>query len=369
MLKQIFVLALCASAALAQSEPASPMAPAKPDGAIWLGERAWIEGYAKVGFFWTEANVDDSLIGAHNGFRLMNARLGAGLVLSERLMAFVSVDGSVSKRRETDPLDGNRVVDLKDAYFQWAASRYAWLRAGQFKAPFNGETLLPDGALPFVTRSVVTDGVLPPEGFTRSGITLDRQVGLELGSERLGGDIGLRYSLAVVNGNGANVLNNDNNAVTPVARVTVDFGPRFELSANGFFNRMTEAERGYRLTSDQLGAGADLGYHAKNVDVFLMGVWRQIRHLGSGLPTESGLGLVGWGHYRFLERFEAGVRVAWYEPSNLVSADGQTEVAAMVGYRAKKVPLRFIAQYTVRAEELSAAVNNNSVDGLLQVTF
>ena len=41
----------------------------------------------------------------------------------------------------------------------------------------------------------------------------------------------------------------------------------------------------------------------------------------------------------------------------------------MVGYRLKDFPARILVQYTLRAEEAAAQVNNDSVDALAQVTF
>ncbi|MFZ5468300.1 MAG: porin [Myxococcota bacterium] len=344
------------------------LAPAHDEQTLWVSKNVWLEGYAKLGYFWTEASADDALIGSNNGFRLANARIGAGLELSQQLIVFASLDGSVARRNEVDPLRGNRVVDLKDAYIQWAPSRFARLRAGQFKAPFNAETLLPDNALPFVTRSVVTDGVAPPEGFTRAGLTLDRQVGLEVGSERLGGPSGLRYTLALVNGNGPNVLDNDNNSVTPVARVAYERGETFSVGANGYYNQASEGVRPNRLTSNHLGAGGDVTLNVGGLSAFAMVVWRQIDHTNNALPTESGLGLVGSLRYVY-HRLEGGVRYAQYEPSSAEPSDRLTELAVMIGYRAKKLPMRLIAQYTLRGEESPVQVNNNSIDGLLQVSW
>src|SRR3954465_8937772 len=78
-----------------------------------------------------------------------------------------------------DPLTGGRIVEMRDAYVEYKVCKGFIVRAGQFKAPFNGETLLGDPILPFIPRSVMTDGVGPPEAYgPREGLTLGRQIGL-----------------------------------------------------------------------------------------------------------------------------------------------------------------------------------------------
>ncbi len=377
MMRVFSAVLLCASMAGAQSkappattgelkgEPTGPSAAEPPRRAL---DAVKLEGYAKAGYFFTTPASDDALIGSHSGFRLLNIRFGLLLEPTEALQIVASVDGSVARRRELDPLEGNRVVDLKDAYISWSAARAARVRVGQFKAPYNAETLLGDGQLPFITRSVVSDGIVPPEGFTRAGMTLDRQVGVEISSERLGGGLGFRYALAVVNGNGANVLNNDNNVVAPVARVAIDWAERVTLGVNGYFDQHTEGVRPNRLTSNRLGTGADLALSIGGFQVLFVALMRQTTHPTVALPAENALGIVG--SLRFLHEgsgLEVGVRGASYEPSSVQENDRLVELVGMVGWRASKAPLRVLAQYTHRLEEVE--VPNNSIDVLAQVSW
>ncbi|MBI3183134.1 MAG: hypothetical protein HYZ28_13430 [Myxococcales bacterium] len=373
---------LAATTSLAQgapgNEPATPelkgeaTAPEAPPPPRLGLERIHLEGYAKLGYFWTGPAPGDALIGSHNGFRLANVRFGLALALTEKLEVVASIDGSVAKRRETDPLEGSRVVDLKDGYISWSLHRLARLRAGQFKAPYNAETLLGDGALPFISRSVISDGIVPPEGFTRPGLTLDRQIGVEVSSDRLGSErAGVRYAVAAVNGNGANVLNNDNNSVAPVARVTFEMGDMFTFGLNGYFNQESEGIRPFRLTSNRIGSGADVSASVAGVNALAVALFRQTTHPGTALPAENALGLMGSVAYLHQRTgLEGGVRFAFYEPSSVEPDDNLTELSLMLGFRCRKAPIRFLVQYTLRGEEPAVAIGyNNSIDAMAQVSW
>lgn len=341
----------------------------EPDPRELLSMPLDVFGYVKLGYFFITSPNEDALIGSNNGFRLINARVGVSLKPAENLEAVVSIDGALTQRRETDPLVGERIVALRDAYLEWRPSRFAQLRGGQFKAPFNAEVLLPDDSLPFITRSVVSEGILPPEGFTRAGLALDRQVGVQLSSDRIGGDVGFQYALAVVNGNGPNVLNNDNNHVAPMARAVVSYRDLVSLGLNGYQNTVSLGDRP-RVTEAHLTYGADLSVNVAGLNVFAMYLMRNISHEDTGLPDEQASGLVASARYLYEPiGVEVGARYARYAPSDAQLNDELSEVTAMVGYRLKRIPARILAQYTLRMEEQAVAVGNDSIDVMAQVTF
>lgn len=329
-------------------------------------------GYAKVGVFYTFPVQDDQLLGSNGGFRFAALRLGMQITVADNLTVVTSVEGGARRPSAEDPTVGTRVVDLRDAYLDWNASRWAQLRVGQFKAPFWAETLLGDDMLPFITRSPVSDGVLPPEGFgPQTTLTLDRQIGLQLSSARLGGEtVGLRYAVAVVNGNGANQLFNDNNIVAPVGRLEVDLMQMVSLGVNGYFNVKTDGIRTNRLNVSQVGYGADLKARWKGLTALVGLVGRGSTYGTAGLPAESALGVVAqvhdvWAKYGL----EGGVRFTYFEPSSTQVDDQLIEIAAMAGYRFKAWPVRTILQFTHRQEAAAVAVPNDSLDAMIQVTW
>ncbi|MBX5483502.1 MAG: hypothetical protein IRZ16_16900 [Myxococcaceae bacterium] len=355
-------------AAAAQHTPGETTAGAKVDLLSRLDPELF--GYVKLGYFFVTSPSNDALVGSNSGFRLVNARIGVSLHPAKDLEAVISIDGAAPMRRDLDPLEGSRVVALRDGYLDYRVSPYLRIRGGQFKAPFNAEVLLPDDALPFISRSIVSEGVLPPEGFARSGLSLDRQIGLQISSDRLGGDVGVQYAVALVNGNGANVLNNDNNSVTPVARLSAGYRDLVTVGANGFYNSATYGERPVRIDETRLGYGGDVTVNVAGVNAFAMVLFQSLHHLDVGIPDEQAMGIVAQAKYVYEPvGIEAGVRFDRLEPSDVQTNDMLTEIIGMVGYRVKGFPARILAQYTHRIEEPGASIDNDSVDALAQITF
>lgn len=329
-------------------------------------------GYARVGAYYAFPLQEDQLLTSNGGFRLANLRLGMQLKVTDDLIVVTSIEASARRPNADDPTTGVRVVDLRDAYADWRLSRFAQLRVGQFKAPFYAETLLGDDAIPFITRSPVNDGVNPPEGFgPREPLTLDRQIGLQISSARLGGEaFGVRYVVAVVNGNGANQLFNDNNIVAPVGRVELDVFQAVTLGVNGYFNVKTEGIRTNRLNLSHLGYGVDLQAKVGDLRVLAGFVGRNSTFGAAVLPPDMGFGALGQLHYLFSNLgLEAAFRVSYFEPSVAQVDDQLLELAGMVGYRFHDWPVRVMLQYTHREEARQVAVPNDSVDAMVQIAW
>lgn len=330
-------------------------------------------GYARVGVYYTLPFREDQLVGGNGGFRLANMRLGIEFHPIGDLTVVASLEGGAPLRNELDPTTGIRIVELRDAYLEYRLARFFQVRAGQFKAPFNGETLLPDAVQPFISRSVVTSGAFAPEAYgPRNGLTLDRQLGLQLFSTRLGGEgFNFRYAVGVFNGNGQNQLFNDNNAVAPAGRVELGFaGNVVNVGLNGYYNARTEGVRPNRIGVGEAGFGGDVALHVAGITALAMFVGRNVTYLAPGLPGELGYGAVGSLHwYHEGSGLELGARYAYYEPSTAQVDDVVNEISGMVGFRLSAVPLRAVLQYTYRGEEPAVALENHSVDLMVQATW
>lgn len=360
------------SAAMSKEAVTALKAEATPKDEVpgWL-KRTTFFGYAKVGFYYVFASNQDSLIGQNSGFRVANVRLGTSIQPADSLEVVASIDGSVIKRKEADPLNGSRVVELKDAYIERKVKDFFLVRLGQFKVPFNAESMLGDGLLPFASRSIISDGVLPPEGYPREGLALDRDIGVMLHSKRVGTDfVGFKWAIAVVNGAGANQINNDNNSVTPVGRVSVDFLQKVSFGINGYSDEHTVGERPLQVTENRVGVGADAALEVAGFSALFSALQRNTSHPTTGLPSERGLGLVGSvGYVHGSTGFEGGVRYANYDPSNVQAHDRLYEIAIMLGRRITWIPSRVIVQYTIRGEEPAVSIDNNSLDALFQISY
>jgi hypothetical protein len=333
-------------------------------------------GYVKTGIFYTFPFTNEQLVGGNGGFRVAAARMGVEMLLVDELSVVASVEIAAPHLDPADPLTGNRIVEMRDAYLEYRVCKGFWVRAGQFKAPFNGETLLGDADLPFITRSLATDGVSPPEAYgPRDGITLGRQIGLMISSDRLGTPtIGFRYYVAAVNGNGQNQLFNENNLIAPVARLEVDLFDRVRIAVNGFYNVVALGIRPNRVNVNELGYGVDLTVRVAGLRALVGFVGRANSYsttdASNVLPSDQSMGLYAQLLYVFESiGLEAAVRFSWLEPSTAQLGDRAWDYTAMLAYHFKKVPLRVLAQYTHREEEPVAAIGNDSIDAMVQVTW
>lgn len=329
-------------------------------------------GYAKVGAFYTFALRDEQIPGGNGGFRMANLRLGTVFKPIDDLEVVASIEAAAPVARSDDPTSGSRIVQLRDAYAEYQVCKCLLIRAGQFKAPFWAETLLEDAMLPFTSRSVVSDGYTVPEyAGQREGLTLDRQVGIQLSSRKLGGKaLGFKYAAAVVNGNGANQLLNDNNLPAVVGRVEIEIFEHVNVGGNVFYNSKSEGVRPNRLISDQLGYGGDIVAHALGFTILVGYLGRSTSYPGTALAADSSTGIVGQLHY-FNQRtgLAGAIRFALLDPSSADPNDNVSELSVMLSWTMKRAPLRVLLQYTHREEAPGVAVANDGLDAMLQVTW
>lgn len=350
--------------------PAPPSMNFKSDVPWW--QRVTLTGFARVGVFYNFPFADDQLVGSNGGFRVADFRLNLEFKPVEKFTAYTSVEFAAPLVDPNDPLVGRRIVDLRDAYVQYDVADFFQVRAGQFRPPYYAEMLMSDGAVPFVSRSVLAGGLTPPEAYgPRNGLAPDRQIGVQFASARLGNDtLGFKYALGVFNGNGQNQLFNDNNTVQPVARVELDFKKTVTLGLNGYYNQRAEGVRPNRLYVNQLAYGADLEAKAGGFSGMVAFLGKSLSYNYPGLQPDLALG--GLAQVRYLHEgtgLEAAVRGAYFEPSMAQVDDQVIEVAAMVGWRPMGLPFRVLLQYTHREEERRVSYPNDSVDAMLHARW
>jgi hypothetical protein len=335
-------------------------------------QRLKVGGFARVGVFYNFPFREEQLVGGSGGFRLADFRLNFDFRPINKLTVYASVEFAAPLVDPNDPLTGRRIVDLRDAFVEYEVCRGLLVKAGQFRPPYYAEMLLSDGAIPFVNRSLLANGISPPEGYgPRTHLAPDRQVGLQASSKRLGNDtIGFRYSVGVFNGNGQNQLLNDNNGLNPVGRAEVDFRQVITLGVNAGFNVRTTGMRPNRLSTNDLDYGVDIEAHRWGFQLLGAFLGRRTTYSFVGLVPDSSMGALGQVRY-FHDGtgLEAAVRLAWYEPSRAQSDDQAVELAAMLGWRPFKMPFRVLAQFTHRDEERAVSYPNDSVDLMLHAIW
>lgn len=375
-----FVLSLALTQAPVQ-EPATNVEPTKVEAAAPVAEapkhtewwqRFTLTGFARVGVFYTFPFQEEQLVGGNGGFRVADFRVGLEFHPIEKLTIVTSVELAAPLVDPLDPLTGRRIVDVRDAYVQYEVANFLQVRAGQFRPPYYAEMLQSDPSVPFISRSVLAGGFNPPEAYgPRAPLAPDRQVGLQLGSARLGTQLlGFKYAVGVFNGNGLNQLFNDNNGVMPVARVEVDVLQRLTLGLNGYYNQRTEGVRPNRLTTGQVAYGADLAASHMGFSALVAFLGKSSTYSFAGLPNDSSLGFLGQARYFHAGTgLEVAARFAYYEPSAAQPDDQVMEMVGMVGWRPFELPFRVLAQYTHRNEEARSTYSNDSVDLMLHAVW
>jgi hypothetical protein len=333
-------------------------------------QRVTLNGFARVGVFYNLPLREDQLVGGNGGFRLADFRLGAEFHPVDAFSVTASIELAAPVGNDADPLTGRRVVEVRDAYATYHASDAFNVSVGQLRPGYYAEMLMSDAAIPFVSRSILANGLTPPDGYVRAPLAPDRQLGLQVFSKRLGDDLGFRYMVGVFNGNGMNQLFNDNNIVEPVARVEVDFQKHVTVGLNALYNVRTEGVRPNRLSSNQLGYGADVAASFGGFSALVGFLGKSTSFSYAGLQPENAYGAMGQVRYFHEETgLEVAARVAWYEPSSAQVQDQLTEIAGMVGWKPFKLPFRILAQYTHREEEQGVAFPNDSVDVMLHAVW
>lgn len=176
------------------------------------------------------------------------------------------------------PLDVDPVapLPLRDAFFTVSPLRDIKIRAGQMKVPYGRQRVVSSGNLQMVDRSVAT-----------SELNLDRDVGVQLFSEDLGGLGGkLGYHLGVFGGDGRNRVSGGYGLLYAARLVyrplggermkddldEVDFErgrPRLQVAVSGAFNHQTDRDR------------SSIG------PVFRTGPWVDYAHLGADVTLKS----------------------------------------------------------------------------------
>ena len=351
---------------------AGTMAP--PDTATsssWT-EKITFSGFSRVMFGVTVPFNDEQLVGSNGGFRVADLRLAAEVKPVDKIRVVASLELSAAQQLASDPQSGQRAVELRDGFIEYAAHRFAVVRAGQFRPPYYVEMMVSDGEIPFTGRSVVASGINSPEGFgPREGIAPDRQVGVQVASEKIGGEsVNVRYAVGVFNGNGQNTLFNDNNAVAPFGRVEVGFAKIASIGVNGYQNTRSIGVRPNRLFSNDVGYGADVSVKISGFTAITGFLGRSSTYQGGVLSPETANGILAQaGYVHESSGFEGAARVARLEPSSAQVDDQVTEITVMAGWRILGGPARLILEYRQRVEEPAASIDNNSVNAMIHLVF
>ena len=308
-------------------------------------------------------------VGQNDGFFLNQARLGIEGVYLDFLrfrLVFdaVSFAGSGNGATATHPVE-TILGAARDAYVAWTPSPFFRATLGQQFMPTDAEGSMTIAANNFARRSIAVSGVLPGHGVAVQGLSPSRQIGLVVGSDDDAniGSLHIDYALAVSNGNGQNVLGNDNKLPAVYARVGVGFEELVRLGGGASWNPRTVGAAPNLFDESDGTVFGDLRVRGFGVDLLGQVIWRKTSFdtvvpfaTRTASASQDALGVTAWivldEPLGFdLLGIKPGYRFSYYDPSNAFPDDQLFENSISLRWDAPiEIPVSLIADYTFLTE-------------------
>jgi hypothetical protein len=349
----------------------------------------WPSMRLRAGYEYIQPDPNVLFVGRNDGFLLDQARVGFETTYKRRFQARLVVELA-------DLLPGGKLNDpvrplvgaAQDAYLAWTPSEYFFASLGQQFMPFDYESQVTRALFNFTGRSVASGGLRAGRGFEVEGLSPQRQMGLVVGATRATvGPAWLDYRLALSNGNGRNMVGNDNKMPALFARFGGGLGEWLGVGLATQVNPRTTGELPNLFTETHYLGAADLRINAFGIDVLAQAIVRRIAFDSAFLdPTDPSaadhsVGMTAWivldepfGLPSF--GFKPGYRFSYYDPFFSDPDDQIMEHTFSIRYDPPTpLPLAFIIDATLLFEnaELNTELRqsgryleNNRVVALLQ---
>ncbi|MCM2258493.1 MAG: OprO/OprP family phosphate-selective porin [Vicinamibacteria bacterium] len=262
---------------------------------------------------------------------------------------------------------------LEDLVLNWDASKKGTFEIafGQFKVPLGRQEMTSSGRLQFLDRDILT------YEFTRG-----RDIGVQFGGRLAEGR--LQYLAGIFNGNAASRAGNDNGKYQYNARLVFEPWGSVGYSEGDFesTDRPLLAIAGQFEHNDQLRAGSSLS----NVFEYKTVIWGAdavFKYRGFSAFAEvfarerqplSGASFAsdGWhaqaGYFLVRDRFEAAVRYATWDPTEVVDEDDQVEKGVALSYFFRKHGLKLQGDFR-QLEDKQDETKTEELRLQLQVMF
>lgn len=336
-----------------------------------------IGGYIRAGYTGIQ-NDPTGTFGAHDGFVLANARLG--LHGRMRSLGFkLQIDGAVDRNDDANDANAEVVTRLKDANLYWEPIKAVRLTAGQFKPPHDIEEHMSTTEILFVDRSVGSQGVNNVEGRNVEGLSSEREVGIQLGTEHwhfLADEDekegpGVSYGVALTNGQNANRALNDNDKLAFYGRAAFHWADLVTVGGGYFLNDRTLGVEPDTIDENVSGWTADLTF--TGFGATLIGSVMSQSVSRPDLDTEpetSGFAYqVSVAYKEPFFGFQPAFRFAVLDPTELADdSDALTHMTFGLNYR-PDYPIALLLNYTLAQETEDFEIPNNRFDAVLQVTW
>ena len=301
----------------------------------------WPRLRLRNGYEFVQSDSQLLTVGNNDGFFMDQNRLGLDGAFKDdlRFRLIVDVVSFLPGSAPNDPVR-NVTAAVRDAWVAWLPSDWLFVSVGQQFMPSDLEGSASTATLPFSHRSVASGGVAPGHGFAVGGLSPSRQAGLVLGSTEKArvGAIALQYMLAVSNGNGQNIVGNDNKLPAAYGRFGVGFVPddgdiEARIGLGGRFNPRTEGTLPNLFNETESVGFVDL--QVKAFGISLVGVV-QARQTSfdtifpDGSEPDTGLGATGWIYIEepfgiSMMGIKPAYRFSYYDPSSSFADDGLLE--------------------------------------------
>lgn len=317
-----------------------------------------------------EQDPSVDFIGRNNGFGLSSGRLGLAGQYRDWLNFELLMDGGFVEQTDRNLVAGSTFAALKDAWVELKPWDFIQVRAGQFKTPFDEESMRSTSDLRFVDRSVGNRGIRSGEGYQTLGLSPPRNLGVMAGAEDFTlGPLGMQYLVAVVNGNGENQAFNDNSVPAVYGRLALSAFDAVSLGVGGTYNPRTVGA--LPNLYDEVDAGFTVDAHAAMFGAFADAsfIWMNTQFPTTGAPDSQAMAATGEIGYRLWFGLGAGYRFGWYDPTSVFANDSVMEHTIGVRYDLPRLPLALVLDYTIALEQPGRELNNNRLGALIQLNI
>jgi len=351
---------------------------------------AWdlqLGGYLRTKYSTVQNDANYQLIGRRDGFSLADVALAVDGSLENGVGFNVVLEGAAGLPKGADNEDVELGTRLLDAFLYYAPHDLVRISVGQFKAPYDAETLQSTKDLLFVGRSVGNQGVSGLDGMPVLGLSQGRQVGLRLDSEpyyflnesqdAAPNGPALSYALAVTNGQKVNLRFNENDKMAYYGRLNLHWGDLIRLGGAGFYNERTLGAAPDRLNQKNVGWTGDLTANAYGVSLLANITQVEVTPAPELRAEQSRTARSMQAQIAYEEPFlglQPAYRFAYYDPD--INNDGSANVAYEaltyhtfgLNYNSPDYPVRILLNYTVTGEDVRS-IDNNRFDALAQIVW
>jgi hypothetical protein len=326
----------------------------------------WPRLRLRAGYDLVQPDSQVLTVGQNDGFFLDQNRIGVDGVYKDdvRFRLIIDVVSLLPARSPNDPVLPFSAA-VRDAWVAWMPSDWFYLSAGQQFMPADLEGTTTISVLPFTSRSVASSGVRPGRGFAVDGLSPSRQPSIVIGSTENAriGNIALMYMLGVGNGNGQNILGNDNKLPAAYARVgggwVDDGGTEIRLAVGGRYNPRTVGTLPNLFQETETVAFADLDVKIQGIQLAAQAIYKDVAFdtLVPDFAGESGFGATAWlsvDRPLGLDIFglRPAYRISYFDPSSSFGDDQLLEntLALRWDVPAEGLPLSLIVDGTLLTE-------------------